>query len=55
MKNLLARFIREEEGQDVIEYGLLGMFISVIAAGTIVFIGADVATMFNNINAAIIP
>ena len=55
MKNLLARFIREEEGQDVIEYGLLGAFISVIAAATIVLIGIDVQTMFTTINAAIVP
>jgi pilus assembly protein Flp/PilA len=55
MKNLIARFIREEEGQDVIEYGLLGAFISVVAAITIVAIGVDVQTMFTTINDAIVP
>ena len=29
MKNLIQRFIREEEGQDVIEYALLAAFISI--------------------------
>ena len=55
MKNLLVRFVREEDGQDVIEYGLLGAFISVIAAATIVLIGIDVGTMFTTINDAIVP
>jgi pilus assembly protein Flp/PilA len=55
MKNLIARFIREEEGQDVIEYGLLGAFISVVAALTIVAIGGDVTTMFNTIDTALVP
>ena len=55
MKNLIARFIREEEGQDVIEYGLLGAFISVVAAATIVLIGGDVTTMFTTIDNALVP
>ena len=29
MKNLFARFVREEEGQDIIEYSLLAAFISI--------------------------
>ena len=31
MKNLITRFVREEEGQDIIEYALLAAFISVLA------------------------
>jgi Flp pilus assembly pilin Flp len=46
MKNLLARFIREEEGQDVIEYALLAAFVSTIAGTVIVTIGTDVLAMF---------
>ena len=55
MKNLLVRFVREEEGQDVIEYGLLGAFISVVAATTIVTIGEDVVEMFGIIDGALVP
>ena len=29
MKNLIARLVREEEGQDIIEYSLLAAFISI--------------------------
>jgi pilus assembly protein Flp/PilA len=37
MKNLLARFVREEEGQDLIEYALIATFVSlaVVAGATI--------------------
>ena len=34
MKKFIVRFIREEEGQDVIEYALLGAFISIVAIVT---------------------
>ena len=34
MKNLIARFVREDEGQDLIEYVLLGALIAaVVTAG----------------------
>ena len=36
MRALLNRFVREESGQDLIEYGLL---IGIITAGAIAFIG----------------
>jgi pilus assembly protein Flp/PilA len=50
MKNLIVRFIREEEGQDVIEYALLGAFISVVAVAMITAVGQDVLTIFTNID-----
>ena len=28
---MLARFVRDEKGQDMVEYGLLGSFVSVAA------------------------
>lgn len=31
MKNLIARFIRDDQGQDLIEYALLGSFVSLAA------------------------
>ena len=31
MKNLIARFVRDEQGQDLIEYALLGSFVSLAA------------------------
>jgi Flp pilus assembly pilin Flp len=53
MKNLLVRFVREEEGQDVVEYALLGAFISIVAIITITEVGQDVDRIFGDISAAL--
>ena len=52
MKNLFNRFVREEEGQDIIEYALLAAFISIVAWGILVTIGQDVTSVYTNVNAA---
>ena len=52
MKNLFARFVREEEGQDIIEYALLAAFISVLAWLTLQAIGQDVQVMYSNVESA---
>ena len=52
MKNLIVRFVREEEGQDIIEYALLAAFISVLAWVTLGNIGQDVSTMYSGVRAA---
>jgi Flp pilus assembly pilin Flp len=36
MKQLVARFLRDEQGQDIIEYALLASFVSLGA-----YVGAD--------------
>jgi pilus assembly protein Flp/PilA len=53
MQNLFNRFVREEEGQDLIEYGLL---IGIITVGCIVAIqaiGPKVAGYFTTLNNAL--
>lgn len=52
MKNLFNRFVREEEGQDIIEYALLAAFISIVAWGILVTIGTDVKDVYTNVNDA---
>jgi Flp pilus assembly pilin Flp len=52
MKNLFANFIRDDAGQDIIEYGLLAAFISVVAWLTLQAIGQDVVTMFSDVKSA---
>jgi Flp pilus assembly pilin Flp len=39
MKNLIARFVREEEGQDLIEYALIATFVSLVAAAGATLLG----------------
>jgi Flp pilus assembly pilin Flp len=42
MKGLVGRALREEDGQDLVEYALLAAFISLIATASITAIGARV-------------
>ncbi|HVH29022.1 MAG TPA: Flp family type IVb pilin [Vicinamibacterales bacterium] len=49
MKNLINRFVREEEGQDIIEYALLAAFISVVAWLVLQDIGSDVENIYSDV------
>ena len=51
MKALFTKFVREESGQDLIEYGLLIGIITVGAIASIIAIGPKVADYFNDTNA----
>ena len=42
MKNLMARFIRDDEGQDLIEYVLLGSLIALVVVGGAGALGTNV-------------
>ncbi len=50
MKGLLRRFVREEGGQDLIEYALLAGFISLVAVTAIKNVSSGVNGVYNNIN-----
>jgi Flp pilus assembly pilin Flp len=50
MKNLFARFVREDEGQDIIEYSLLAAFISISGYVILTNIGSQVNTIYSNVN-----
>lgn len=52
MKTLIVRLVREDDGQDLIEYGLLVGIITVGAVVTITLIGPKVRTYFTNLNTA---
>ena len=51
MKNLVSKFLREDQGQDLIEYGLLVGIITVGALLAITSIGQKVATFFSDLDA----
>ena len=53
MKALFNRFVQEESGQDLIEYGLLVGIITTGAVTAIVAIGPKVTTYFSTLNATI--
>jgi len=47
MKNLCIRFIREEQGQDLIEYTLLLAFVCLAAAAIFIPEGTGVASIWS--------
>jgi len=48
MKNLMLRLWREEEGQDLIEYALLVVLISLVAIASMTTAGKAVSNVFSN-------
>jgi Flp pilus assembly pilin Flp len=48
----VVRFVKEEAGQDMIEYSLLAGFISIVAWQVINAIGGDVLTVYNGVKVA---
>jgi pilus assembly protein Flp/PilA len=50
MKTLMNRLVREQKGQDLIEYGLLLGIITVAALVGIQAIGPKVGSYFSNLN-----
>jgi Flp pilus assembly pilin Flp len=51
--NLFNRFVREDEGQDLIEYALLAGLISLVCVVAITGAGAKVKALFEAVEAAI--
>ncbi len=45
-RKLLGRLVREERGQDLVEYGLLASFISVAAVATLALFREPINAMF---------
>ena len=45
----LRAFVRDTEGQDLIEYALLVALIAVICVGAVTFAGQQVLAIFNQI------
>ena len=53
MKNLIARFVRDEEGQDLIEYSLLCALIAVAAIAAMRLLALDINAIFAAIGTAL--
>jgi len=55
MMNLVKRLWSEEEGQGMVEYGLIIALISVVAIVMLTNIGTNLLTKFTDVNTAITP
>jgi pilus assembly protein Flp/PilA len=53
MKNLVTRFVREEEGQDLIEYSLLAALIAVACIAAMNALAVDINEIFTRIGVAL--
>jgi Flp pilus assembly pilin Flp len=47
MKNLIMNFLREEQGQDLIEYTLLMAFVALASAALFVGAGGSVSSIWD--------
>ena len=50
MKQLLVRFLREEEGQDLIEYTLLLGFVALVGAAIMIHVSPSISTIWSVTN-----
>jgi Flp pilus assembly pilin Flp len=53
MNQMLNRFVREEAGQDLIEYALLAGLISLVCVIAITQAGSKVSSLFVKVNQSI--
>ena len=53
MNNMITRFVREEEGQDLIEYSLLAALISVASIAFMTPLSTQINAVFTAITGAL--
>jgi pilus assembly protein Flp/PilA len=51
MRALVVRFVREEDGQDLIEYALLAAFIALACVLAITGVGTGITGLFGSVKA----
>jgi Flp pilus assembly pilin Flp len=54
MKNMFMRFVREEEGQDLIEYTLLMAFIALASAAIFINAGKSISGIWSSANSQLV-
>lgn len=53
MKNLVARFVKNESGATAIEYGLIAAGIAVVIVIAVQLVGTNLTGTFNNVADAV--
>ena len=49
MSRFIARLVRDEQGQDLIEYVLIGSFVSIGALAGATLLGGNLQTWYNKV------
>ena len=50
MKNMIVRFVKDEQGQDLLEYSLLMAFIALTSAAIFINAGGSVNSIWQSTN-----
>ncbi len=53
MKNVFARFVKDESGATAIEYGLIAALLSVAIIATLQIVSADLVAVYTAISTAL--
>lgn len=53
LRSFVTRLVRDDQGQDLIEYALLGGFISIVALVGMTLLGTTINSFFQNITNAL--
>jgi pilus assembly protein Flp/PilA len=49
LRSLLARTVREEEGQGLAEYALILVFIAIVAIAALTLLGTNISSVLNSV------
>ena len=50
MKTLIAQFVRDDQGQDLIEYALLAGFISLVVVVAVTAVGTSLNNFYDTVS-----
>ena len=53
MSNLLKRFVKDEDGATMVEYGLMVALIAVVCIAAVTLLGTNLRTIFNTSASAV--
>jgi Flp pilus assembly pilin Flp len=53
MKNLLVRFIQEDQGQDIIEYAYLAVFVALAATAGLTVLATNLNTEYGTLGTSV--
>jgi Flp pilus assembly pilin Flp len=53
MSNLFVRFVRDDSGQDLVEYAFLIVFIALVAAAGLNLLGVELNSFYSDIATAV--
>lgn len=52
-QHLIARFVIEESGQDLVEYALIAVLIALVAIGAMQTLGSQIGNQFNTVGSSL--